>query len=280
MVLWLALVLPCLLPVPAAAQATGGGAVVLQLRPRPGDTLRLRIEQTIEMAGPTRSSDDSSETRLTTLMLLARLAVESADAEGATVLAHTDSVRIESNDPFQSNVLQAARALQGERFRFRVAPDGATRVSGADAWAAPAVGSFLSQLPATLPREAVAPGGSWTRTVEIPLAGAGANPARATLTATFRLDSLSRAGDYAYLSLQGRLIRSGAMKDGAGGGGSGGGFVQTSGSVTGHILIDRRRGWIVDARTVTAIRSLVTPRSGSAAPVRMRSTITQWMRVM
>ncbi len=267
-------------PQAAAGANPGGAALVLQLRPRAGDTLRLRIDQTIEMGGTTRAAaDDSIVTQMTTLMMLARLAVESADADGATVLAVTDSVRIESNDPYQSAVLQSARQMQGQRVRFRVAPDGATTLSGGDAWAAGAMGTFLSQLPATLPREAVVPGGTWMRSLEIPLAASTDGRGTATLTATFHFDSLSRSGDFVYLTMKGRLARSGPMLGGGGATGAGG-FVQTSGSVTGNILIDRRRGWIADARTIIALRSLVSPKAQNALPVRIRMKITQWMRVM
>src|SRR5215212_9361797 len=152
----------------ASAQAA---AIVLQLRPKAGDTLRLRLDQTIEMGEPTRGSAEAAMSEVTSLVMLARIAVESADLEGAKVVALTDSVRITSAESYETSaVLRAARALQGQRFRFRVAADGATTVGGADAWASPAVAPLLSQLPATLPREAVAPGSSWVRTVEIPLA--------------------------------------------------------------------------------------------------------------
>ncbi|MEO7963261.1 MAG: hypothetical protein ABIT38_05055, partial [Gemmatimonadaceae bacterium] len=266
-----------------SAQSSAGttpttAPLVLQLRPRAGDTLRLRIDQTIEMGGTTRAAaDDSIATQMTTLMMLARLAVESTDADGATVVAVTDSVRIESNDPYQSAVLRSARQMQGQRVRFRVAPDGGTTLSGGDAWSAGAIGTFLSQLPATLPREAIVPGGTWMRSLDIPLATTADGRGNATLTATFRFDSLSRSGDFAYLTMKGRLARSGPMPNGANGAG---GFVQTSGSVTGNILIDRRRGWIADARTIIALRSLVYPKAKDALPVRVRMKITQWMRVM
>jgi len=267
-------------------QAQGAASpLLLQLKPKPGDLLRVRLDQTIEMGVSRRPEDDTTTSDVTSLVMLARLQVESADLEGATILASADSVRIESSGTYRSDVLRQAQALQGQRFRFRVSPDGATVVSGADAWAGPAVGTLLSQLPATLPREAVTPGASWNRAVEIPLAASTDGRASATLTATFRFDSLSRSGEFAYLSMKGRLVRSGPAQGSwnagaAGGGGAGGGFVQTSGSVTAHLVLDRRRGWIADARTVIALRSLVTGRGREASPVRVRMQITQWMRVM
>jgi len=268
-----------------AQSGTGGGtgqsasATVLQLHPKPGDLLRLRLDQTIEMGVSDRGAADTLSTDVTTLMILARLSVESADVEGASVLAIADSVRIESDGAYESDVLKQAKLLQGQRFRFRVAPDGSTMVSGADAWAGPAVGSLLSQLPATLPTEAIAPGASWNRSVDIPLAATPDGNARATLSAAFRFDSLSRSGEFAYLSMKGRLIRSGRMQPPAGGG-RGAGFVQTSGSVSASLVLDRRRGWIADARTIISLRSLLTAREKEGPPVRVRMKITQWMRVM
>lgn len=264
----------------AAAQSSGvSSPLVLQLRPRPGDLLRLRLDQTIEMGVSASASTDTATSDVTTLVMLARLSVESADLAGATVMAVADSVRIESRGTYQSDVLRQAAALQGQRFRFRVAPDGGTTVSGGDAWAGPAVGTLLSQLPATLPRDPVLPGATWNRSVDIPLAASTDGRATATLTATFRFDSLSRSGEFAYLSMKGRLVRSGPMQGGARGG-SNGGFVQTSGSVSGQLLLDRRRGWIADARTQIALRSLVAGRGRDSAPVRVQMKITQWMRVM
>jgi hypothetical protein len=255
--------------------------VLLQLRPRPGDLLRLRLDQTIEMGVGQRLTDDSTSTDVTSLVMLARLTVESADADGATVLAVADSVRTESSGRYESDVLRQARALQGQRFRFRVSPDGSTAVTGVDAWAGPAVGSLLSQLPATLPAEPVLPGASWNRSVDIPLAVTSDGKTTATLTAVFHFDSLSRSGEFAYLSMKGRLVRSGPMPAGAAAGAKAKpGFVQTSGSVNATLVLDRRRGWIADARTVISLRSLVTGRGKESAPLRVRMQITQWMRVM
>lgn len=262
-------------PAPAPA-----APVLLQLRPRPGDLLRLRLDQTIEMGVGARLSEDSTATDVTSLVMLARLTVESADADGATVLAVADSVRTESSGRYESDVLRQARALQGQRFRFRVSPDGSTAVTGIDAWAGPAVGSLLSQLPATLPAEAVVPGARWNRSVDIPLAVTSDGKNTATLTAVFVFDSLSRSGEFAYLSMKGRLMRSGPMPATPPGSKGRAGFVQTSGSVNATLLLDRRRGWIADARTVISLRSLVSGRGKDSAPLRVQMQITQWMRVM
>ena len=260
---------------PRDVQGQTTAPVLLQLRPNAGDTLRLRLDQTIEMSRTTRPAADDTAADVASLVLLARIAVESADSVGSTVTALTDSVRITSSAAFASSgVLRGAQAMQGTSLRFRVATDGATHMSAPKGFADPGVGALFSQLPATLPAEALAPGASWTRVVEIPLPATPDGRATATLNATFVFDSLSRSGEFAHLSVRGRLMRAGALPGGAGG------HVQTSGDVSGKILLDRRRGWISDARTVVTLRSLVSTRDNKSPPVRVRVKITQWMRVL
>lgn len=257
-------------------QGQAAGPVLLQLRPHAGDTLRLRLDQTIEMSRTTRAADDDlSAADVASLVMLARIAVEATDREGSIVTALTDSVRITSSEAYASSgVLRGAQAMQGTRLRFRVGTDGSTHLSAPKGFADPGVGNLFSQLPATLPTEPLAPGASWSRNVEIPLPATPDGRATATLNATFRFDSLSRSGEFAHLSVRGRLMRSGALPGGTGG------FVQTSGDVSGKILIDRRRGWISDARTVVTLRSLVSTRDNKSPPMRVRVKITQWMRVL
>lgn len=259
------------------AQGQQQGPVRLELRPHAGDTLRLRLDQTIEITRTTRQSDDDlSPADVASLVMLARIAVESVDLEGANVTALTDSVRITSSDAYaQSGVLRSALAMQGTRFRFRVEKDGSTQMRTAGGtFADPGLGTLFSQLPATLPAEPLLPGASWTRVMEIPLPATPDGRSTATLNSTFNFDSLSRSEEFAHLSVRGRLMRSGALPGGEGR------HVQTSGEVSGKILMDRRRGWISEARTVVTLRSLVSTRDNKAPPVRVRVKITQWMRVL
>lgn len=250
--------------------------VQLQLRPHAGDTLRLRMDQTIEVARSTKPSDDDSAVDAASLVMLARIAVESADADGAVVLALTDSVRITSSETFAlSPTLRAARALQGQRIRFRVRPDGATLIAGSNVLSEIGLGTMFSQLPATLPKEPIQEGSSWVRAVELPLAAAPDGRGTATLNATFRFDSLSQSGEYAFISVRGTLARSGPLASGGKDA-----FVQTSGEVSGKILLDLRRGWIADARSVVTLRSLVTGMGRGTPASRVRVKITQWMRVL
>ena len=109
--------------------------------------------------------------------------------------------------------------------------------------------AVVTQMPATLPREPVEVGQSWVRTMEIPLVAPGDGGGSAALSGTFRLDSVSRGGDIAYVSLTGRLARSTNVPYGARGKESNSrraAVVSTSGSITGSMVIDRARGWITD----------------------------------
>jgi hypothetical protein len=236
----------------------------------------VRLDQTIEISRTNKPDDGAEEPgEAASVVMLARIVVETADPDGAQVLALADSVRIASSDAYAgSPTLRSARAMQGQRFRFRILPDGGTLLAGTDPRLVPGVGGLFSQLPATLPRERLVPGASWVRAVELPLAASPDGGASATLNATFRFDSLSGSGEHAWLSVRGRLVRSGPLPSGARGG-----FVQTAGEVSGKILIDLRRGWIAEARSVVTLRSLVNA-SGKEAATRVRVKITQWMRVL
>jgi hypothetical protein len=45
-------------------------------------------------------------------------------------------------------------------------------------------------------------------------------------------------------------------------------------------MLDRRRGWITDARTTFSLLSLVTPADPAKPTVRVKMTISQWLRAM
>jgi hypothetical protein len=250
--------------------------VLLQIRPRAGDTLRLRFDQIVEMSGTARAyGADSTSNQTTRLVVFTRIAVESTDVEGTNVVALTDSVSLTgAGSAAGATMLPTARAMHGQRVRLRVLHDGAMHLANKDPWAPRDVGTVLAQLPAALPRQAVAPGSSWTREIRIPVSGSIESRDRAELVANFRLDSLVRGGDLAFISLTGRLTRSGGVSTS-----SQASVVSWSGTVTGQITVDRRRGWITDARTVILVRSLVQPNANRGTPVRVQTRITQSLRV-
>lgn len=263
----------------------------LQLRPRAGDTLRLRMEQTTEFEGTHahekgvtagKPASDSTSRERSELLVFTRIAVEATDLDGADVTAITDSVRLTNSAAPRGPFEAAARAAEGRRVRLHVAPDGATKVAE-DAYALP-LRNAMTQMPATLPREPVEIGQSWVRTMEIPVARPGDPSGSAALSGTFKLDSVSRGGEVAYISLTGRLARSTNVPYGATGGAAGTGkkrsaVLSTSGSITGSMVIDRTRGWITDVRTSVVSRSLLQETSSSAGSLRMLMKISQWVQV-
>jgi hypothetical protein len=235
----------------------------------------VRLDQTVEMTGILRSGERAMS-ESSSLVVLTRLYVEEADLDGVTILAQTDSVRLVSAPNSATGTMLAwARAAQGHRFRFRVTPDGSTSPAKGNAWGSAPAGAILTQMPATLPPRPIAPGATWSSAMEVPMAGSVEAKGTAMLTATFRFDSLSRSGELAFLSIRGRLSRSSsARREGETS------VVETSGTVSGTVLVDRRRGWITDARTTVVMRSLVIPSAKDKPPMRVQVTISQWVRAM
>ena len=253
------------------------GSVLLQVRPGAGDTIKVRLDQTVEMTGPP-GVDGKTLAESGTLVLLATLAVESVDDEGATIVSVTDSLRVNSPPNSASSAVLAWAAIAANRaVRFRVAPNGAAYVpSGQRGRTAPSA-TVASHMPATLPSRAIPPGTSWNSVLQVPLASSVDPKGTATLVATFTFDSLSRSGELAFLSLRGRLTKAepeGASPTDARN------TVETSGTVVGHVMLDRRRGWITDARTTFSLLSLVSSADPTKPAVRVKMTISQWLRAM
>jgi hypothetical protein len=263
-----------LMIVPGMTEIAQNGSVLLQVRPGAGDTIKVRLDQTVEMTGAP-GTDGKSVVESGTLVLLATLAVESVDAEGATIVSVTDSVRVNSPPNSASSAVLAWAAIAANRaVRFRVAPNGAAYVPSGRGRAVPSAVT-ASHMPATLPSRAISAGTSWSSTVQVPLASSVDPKGNATLVATFTFDSLSKSGELAFLSLRGRLTKADSDPQS-----EGRSLVETSGTVEGHVTLDRRRGWITDARTTFSLLSLVTPADAGKAPVRVKMTISQWLRAM
>jgi hypothetical protein len=242
------------------------GAVLLQLHPRAGDTVRTRFEQTVELFA--RDGGGRGAGRASSMTVLGHSVVERVEAGGAVIVAVTDSVALRTGGARSPATEAARRGMQGRRSRVRVAPDGATSVLGAAAAhrgaprgdAPPPV-----RFPAALPTGAVAPGAMWARAVTVPWGGArGARagpPGGSTVDVWFRFDSLARGGTVAYLSLRGTVHSAGAAPASAGGGNS----------VTGAIVVDLARGWVVDSRTTFRLDGMAAAPGAAARPARWSS---------
>ena len=263
----------------AHAQAVG---VTLRLRPRAGDTLHLRFEQTVSGTGPATgestgaSGGRAAERLLSSMVVLSRSVVEQSDASGCVVVAHTDSVTMRMPGAPPEALSRARRGMQGRVTRMRVAPDGAMQwmPPGAAAGAVPekaASGTALG-LPGALPAMAVAVGSTWTRTMPLPWAEGAADggaDGAPRLEVVFRLDSLARNGTLAFVSMHGRLRAT------AGNAARVGGATVAGGTADGALRLDLARGWIVDSRADFVLDVLPNPAPGTpsarpSSPMRLR----------
>lgn len=266
-----ALVLLCI-ALPASAQS-----VLLRIRPRPGDTLHTRLDQSVEMVGTTKMGEADTTMRvLTTMVVLARTIIVSADTSGTTVTTITDSVSIASSGGRSAGLSEQTQAqLQGKRVTMRLAPDGSVEIVGDAAQAAAVSASLPGRMPGTLPAKAISVGESWERVMEVPLAGQPGGGAASALRATFTLDSLA-GSRLAYISMRGELSRDDGTVDRAQGV-----KVSTTGTIVGNMIVDRRLGWLTYSRSVMTVNSVLTPPPGTSdAPMHFRMKVTQRMKTV
>lgn len=267
----------------ALAVCLGAGSalaqpVLLQIRPHIGDTLRMHLSQSVEMTGTTqRDGHDSATGSMTTSIEVFTRAIAHQWTSGGTLMQSiTDSVAMTPASPGSLADLRR-RTMQAKRVWVRVSTDGAMEIVDEDE-ANNELRHIFGEMPAMLAREPVAVGEKWTREMQIPLSG---DPGSlGSVRATFRLDSLGKNGDVAYISMRGTMSRVKAPTAAA----SGAGYA-TSGTLSGTIQIDRRLGWITDSRSSIIVRSTIAAapgRKGSPqrAPMQVRTKITQWIRAM
>ena len=256
-----------------------GQSVLLQIRPHIGDTLRMHLSQTVEMTGINSSrGPDSTTTMTTSIEVFTRAVPSQLTSSGTLMQAITDSVKMTPASPASLADLRR-RSMQARPVWLRVSTDGAMEIVD-DADANSELRHLFGEMPAMLARQAVAVGEKWTREMQIPLSGDPGTVGE--VKATFRLDSLGRNGDIAYISMHGTMSRANAASGQAQPNGRG---YMTSGTLAGTIQIDRRLGWITDSKSSIIVRSTIaqTPaRKGDAqiAPMQVRTKITQWIRAM
>ena len=259
---------------PGQIEAQG---ILLEIRPTRGDTLHLRLEQSVEMKGTTRVGDrDSTMTVATSMAILARAIILAADSTAARVVTVTDSVIVSGAFPALDAAQERARRdLRGSRVEMRVLPDGSSEIISDSTALTNELRSLVAQMPATLPRTPVQVGERWSRVVTVPIEAQGGMATTASLKTTFRLDSLSRNKEIAYVSLLGELSRT-AMDSASGRSG-----LEMTGTIKGSMTIDRKRGWMTDSRAVINLKSVLPPvRGGNAHPMHFNLTITQRMRAL
>ncbi|HYU52642.1 MAG TPA: hypothetical protein VEK37_06840 [Gemmatimonadaceae bacterium] len=268
-----------LLAVGLVVQSALSQPVLLQIRPHIGDTLRMHLSQTVEMTGTTRRGgrDSSTGTMTTSIEVFTRAIAQQWTSGGTLMQSITDSVAMSPASLASLDDLKR-RTLQSKRVLVRVSTDGAMEIVNDDD-ATSELRHIFGEMPAVLARGPVAVGEKWTREMQIPLSG---DPGTlGSVRATFRLDSLGKNGDVAYISMHGTMSRinvPGAPPPGAG--------YATSGVLSGTIQIDRRLGWITDSKSSIIVRSTIgdPARKGvgaaQGAPMQVRTKITQWIRAM
>ncbi|MBL0892074.1 MAG: hypothetical protein IBJ19_15880 [Gemmatimonadaceae bacterium] len=255
--------------------------VRLMVRPRVGDTLRLMVEQTVTTTqrreagsapayGPLASRATLRSTRI---QLFAHSLVEAADLTHTTLWVHSDSLVVGSGDA-PDGARPVSTPIYGQTMRMKVTPDGAMRViesSDGDA----DLGATLTSMPGLLPAAPVSVGSEWARDMRLPSLPVAGYRVDGVVQARLRLDSLTRDGRQAWISLEGKLHRDGPLRDLPAGT-----RVVTAGTMRGIMRVDRERAWIMDARTVLEVQSEVaTGPAGAGAPRLFDLRIVQRVQV-
>jgi hypothetical protein len=246
-------------------------AVLLELRPHEGDTLRMRLDQTTEMVGTRGGSTPMKVT--TALQMFSRAIVEGRTATATLIFAVTDSVELSSSDANSRKMLDRTEAqLVGRKMRLRLSPNGVVALVDRPSDLPKTVTEMVSIMPASFPAEPVAVGQTWVREMPVPPSARFGIPIGGMVRSTFRFDSLSKGGNYAYVSMRGTLVpdRVSVAEE-----------ASIGGSVDGSMVVDRRRGWLAESRFMIRMRTSVPAASGVlGAPLSFRTTITQRMRVL
>ncbi|HEX3867230.1 MAG TPA: hypothetical protein VHV78_10770 [Gemmatimonadaceae bacterium] len=261
----------------ADVQHLAAQTVTLQIRPRLGDTLRMRLDQQTEMTGVRRTSNgDANATAVATVVMFSRAIVEGESANGTNVLAVTDSVQMSSSDGRARAAIEQAKAqMRGQRVHFRVSPDGTVGLPGSDDPATRDVAQVVSLMPAAFPRGPIQVGDGWSREMPLPIDTQFGADLSGRLRVSFRFDSLGHGREWAYVSMRGEA-------EPATGPGSVSGTVLEKGFVTGTMVIDQRRRWLTESWFDIVVNSTVTPASsvGGVGETHVQMHITQHMHTI
>ena len=258
-----------------AVPAASGQTVLLQIKPRLGDTIPMRLDQESEMTGVRRTgSGEASAMVLTTMTMFSRAIVEGVSGDAITVLAVTDSVLVSTTDDrTRGETLQQQAQMRGQQMRFRVLPDGSVTMLQADG-APREVAQVVALMPATFPKMPIPVGQTWTREMSLPVGTQLGAQVSARVQVKFRLDSVTKNGRLACVSMRGDMRP-------AIGPGAASGAVLEKGLVSGTMLMDQRRGWLKESWFNIAVSSTLKPAaSTNDQPIRMQMRITQHMRTV
>jgi hypothetical protein len=249
-----------------------GQSVTLQIKPHAGDTIRMLLDQRSEMTGVKHTgAGEATAMVISTLKMFSRAIVEGASEKSTLVLAVTDSALMSTTDEqARAATAQAQAAMRGQRVQFRVLPDGTVGMSDA---APRDVQQVVSVMPAAFPKAPISVGESWIREMPLPTGSQFGAQLSGKLYLTFRLDSLTHGGEWAFVSMHGEMRPTR--------GPSAMGMMLERGSVFGTMLVDRGRGWLTESWFNIMMSSLVTPPlAGGLVSMHTEMRITQHMRTL
>lgn len=263
------------------AMTAGAQGVLLQIRPRVGDTLHLRLDQQTELTGTRQLGGSETVTTMTaTMHVFSRAIVEKSAPAATYVRAVTDSIRLTTTDARARELEDAAReSLEGRAMTLRIAPDGTVSLADtSDASVSRDVAEAVSLMPAAFPRGPVEVGYSWSRDMPLPGAGhitAGGASASGWLHTKFRLDSLSKHGTMAYVSMRGEMTPDpDALR------GQAGAPVLEKGVVSGTMIVDRARGWLTESQFTIVAHSTIHVPDSEETVMRFETRVTQHMKTV
>jgi hypothetical protein len=265
-----------LVAVAICATQSAAQTVTLRVKPHVGDTLRMRLDQQSEMTGVRRTATgEASAMVINSMKMFSRAIVESATDAGTTVLAITDSLLLSSTDDrTRATAAQVEQRIRGQRIRFRVAPDGTVGMVESNDGAPREIAQVVSLMPAAFPKGPIKVGESWIREMPLPVGSQLGAQLSGKLHVTFRFDSLTHGGDWAYVSMRGEV-------EPATGPGAASAATLDKGLVTGTMLVDQRRGWLTESWFSIVVSSTMKAVAASGiASTRMQMRITQHMHTM
>jgi hypothetical protein len=258
----------------AVADAVAGAqSVTLQIKPHPGDTLRMRLDQQSEISGVKKSSGGGEATAMVvaTMNMFSRAIVEASTEKHTTVLAVTDSVLMTTTDDRARAATElAARQMRGQRVRFHVAPEGTVGMNETDGVSRD-VAQVVSLMPAAFPKGPIPVGESWTREMPLPAGSQLGAQLTGKLHVIFRFDSLTHGGEWAFVSMKGEMHP-------VTGYGSASSADVEKGMVNGTMLVDQKRGWLTESWFTIVVNSVITPPLMTGiVSMHMQMRITQHM---
>jgi len=248
------------------------GPVQLRLHPRVGDTLHTRLDQEIETSGA-QGTGTVQRIMTTSVVVQARTIVQASRATSTTVLTVVDSADVHSSDARGAALAEkAGRDLRGQRLELQLAEDGSVQSARDSRGVAVSrqVAEAMAAMPPVFPHRAVSVGDRWEREMPLPSGGPIGARASAHVRAGFRLDSLGRNGEIAYVSMHGEIVPDEQPKG-----------LQLDGNVSGSIRVDRVRGWLTESRFSILMKSIFTPPAASGmSPMHFVTRVTQHLWTM